>query len=156
MERITISLDESLARAFDTLIRERGYDNRSEAMRDIIRRLLEAERLEKGEATHCVASLSYVYDHHARQLASRLTELQHQAHDLVVSTMHVHLDHDNCMETLFLRGHTSDVQAFAEKLSAERGVRHGQLNLVPVELDEASHAHHNRLISGHFHSRPKT
>lgn len=156
MERFTISLDESLARAFDALIRERGYANRSEAVRDIIRRLLEAERLEKGEAPHCVASLSYVYDHHERHLAERLTELQHQAHDLVVSAMHVHLDHDNCLETLILRGNTTEVRALAGKLSAERGVRHGQLNLVPVELKHASHLHHNRLISGHVHSRPKT
>lgn len=156
MDRITISLDESLAQNFDKLIRERGYANRSEAVRDIIRRLLETQRLEKDEAPHCVASLSYVYDHHERHLAERLTSLQHQAHDLVVSSMHVHLDHDNCLETLFLRGHTKDVRAFAEKLSAERGVRHGQLNLVPVEMAEASHHHHDRLISGHVHSRPKT
>lgn len=156
MDRFTISLDESLARAFDSLIRERGYANRSEAVRDMIRRTLETQRLEKEEAPHCVASLSYVYDHHERHLAERLTELQHQAHDLVVSSMHVHLDHDNCLETLFLRGHTNEVRAFAEKLSAERGVRHGQLNLVPVQMDHPSHLHHDRLISGHIHSRPKT
>jgi CopG family nickel-responsive transcriptional regulator len=156
LDRFTISLDESLAQAFDALIRERGYANRSEAVRDIIRQLLETQRLDKQEAPHCVASLSYVYDHHERHLAERLTELQHLAHDLVVSAMHVHLDHDNCLETLFLRGHTKEVRAFAGKLSAERGVRHGQLNLVPVEQDHATHHHHDRLISGHVHSRPKT
>ncbi len=156
MERITISLDETLAQEFDDLIRTRGYGNRSEAVRDMIRAELEKHRLQTEQAPHCVASLSYVYDHHERRLAERLTDMQHHAHDLVVSSMHVHLDHDHCLETLFLRGHTGEVREFAEKLSAERGVRHGQLNLVPVEMDAASHTHHHRLISGHMHSRPKS
>lgn len=147
MERITISLDESLAQAFDSLIRERGYANRSEAVRDMLRRELETSRLARQEAPFCVASLSYVYDHHERRLAERLTDLQHHAHDLVISSMHVHLDHDHCLETLFLRGETPEVRAFAEKLSAERGVRHGTLNLVPVELEGTTH---------HVHSRPRT
>ncbi|MDP2431844.1 MAG: nickel-responsive transcriptional regulator NikR [Pseudomonadota bacterium] len=147
MERFTISLDETLAQSFDSLIRERGYANRSEAVRDMIRRELETRRIEKEEAPHCVASLSYVYNHHERRLAERLTDLQHHAHDVVVSSMHVHLDHDNCLETLFLRGHTEEVRAFAEKLSAERGVRHGTLNLIPVESEATHH---------HVHSRPKT
>lgn len=147
MERFTISLDEVLAESFDHLIRERGYANRSEAVRDMIRRELESRRVEKAEAPHCVASLSYVYNHHERRLAERLTDLQHHAHDIVVSSMHVHLDHDNCLETLFLRGHTEEVRAFAEKLSAERGVRHGTLNLIPVEDEAAPH---------HVHSRPKS
>ena len=147
MERFTISLDETLAQAFDSLIRERGYANRSEAVRDMIRRELESRRIEKEEAPHCVASLSYVYNHHVRRLAERLTDLQHHAHDLVVSAMHIHLDHETCLETLCLRGHTDEVRAFAEKLSAERGVRHGSLNLIPVESEATPH---------HVHSRPTT
>jgi CopG family nickel-responsive transcriptional regulator len=145
MERFTISLDESLAQAFDALIRERGYANRSEAMRDLLRRELETQRLEKKEAIHCVASLSYVYNHHERRLAERLMDLKHQVHDLVVSSMHVHLDHDHCLETLFLRGHTADVRDFAGKLGAERGVRHANLNLVPVAAGGPRHRH------GHIH-----
>lgn len=147
MERFTISLDEALAAAFDQLIRARGYANRSEAVRDMIRRELEARRIEKAEAPHCVGNLSYVYDHHERRLAERLTDLQHHAHDLVISSMHVHLDHDNCLESLFLRGHTEEVRMFAERLAAERGVRHGLLNLIPVENEDTSQ---------HVHSRPKT
>jgi CopG family nickel-responsive transcriptional regulator len=150
MERFTISLDESLAREFDALIRARGYANRSEAVRDMLRRELEDDRLAREDAPHCVASLSYVYNHHERRLAERLTDLQHHAHDLVVSAMHVHLDHDNCLETLFLRGHTEEVRAIAEKISAERGVRHAALNLVPVETEAVPrHVHH-------VHSRPRT
>jgi CopG family transcriptional regulator, nickel-responsive regulator len=151
MERFTISLDESLAQEFDSLIHERGYANRSEAVRDMLRRELEAHRLEHEDAAYCIASLSYIYNHHERRLSERLTDLQHHAHDLVVSSMHVHLDHDNCLETLFLRGATADVRALAEKISAERGVRHGQINLVPVEVESGHHHVHN-----HFHSRPHT
>jgi len=147
MERFTISLDESLAQAFDALIRARGYANRSEAVRDMLRRELDQHRLERQEAPHSVAALSYVYNHHERRLAERLTDLQHHAHDLVVSSMHVHLDHEHCLEALFLRGHTDAVRVFAEKLSAERGVRHGILNLVPVEAEATGH---------HVHSRPRT
>lgn len=147
MERFTISLDEDLARDFDQLIRERGYTNRSEAVRDILRRELEHTRLARDEAPHCVASLSYVYNHHERQLAERLTARQHHAHDLVVSTMHVHLDHDHCLETVILRGPTAEVRRFADVLSAERGVRHGQLNLIPTEAE---------AVHPHSHSRPRS
>ncbi|NTV96832.1 MAG: nickel-responsive transcriptional regulator NikR [Thiobacillus sp.] len=148
MERFTISLDESLAQEFDDLIRRRGYANRSEAVRDMLRSELEHDRLDRGEAPHCVAALSYIYDHHERQLSERLTDLQHHAHDLVVSAMHVHLDHDNCLETLILRGHTAEVRTFADQLAAERGVRHAKLNLVPADVETTGHHH--------THSRPKT
>jgi CopG family nickel-responsive transcriptional regulator len=113
----------------------------------MLRRELEAHRLAREEAPYCVASLSYVYNHHERRLAERLTDLQHHAHDVVVSTMHVHLDHDHCLETLFLRGETREVRGIAEKISAERGVRHATLNLVPVETESVMH---------HVHSRPRT
>jgi CopG family nickel-responsive transcriptional regulator len=141
MQRFTISLDEDLALEFDRLIRSRGYTNRSEAVRDILRQELEQTRLARQEAPHCVASLSYVYNHHERQLAERLTAHQHQAHDLVVSTMHVHLDHDHCLETVILRGPTPEVRRFADALSAERGVRHGKLNLIPSEAATPPHPH---------------
>ena len=147
MERFTISLEEALAREFDALIRSRGYTSRSEAVRDMLRKELEGARLERQEAPHCVASLSYVYNHHERQLAERITDKQHEAHDLVVSSMHVHLDHDHCMEAVILRGETREVRRFADGLSAERGVRHGLLNLIPVEAEP---------LHQHVHTRPKT
>jgi len=147
MNRFTISLDEELAQAFDQLIRSRGYTNRSEAIRDMLRQELEHTRLARQEAPHCVASLSYVYNHHERQLAERLTDHQHHAHDLVVSTMHVHLDHDHCLEAVILRGATEEVRRFADRLSAERGVRHGQLNLIPVDAES---------LPPHVHTRPKS
>jgi CopG family nickel-responsive transcriptional regulator len=147
MERFTISLDEKLASEFDRLIRDRGYLNRSEAVRDILRSKLDTLRLQEAQAPFCVASLSYVYNHHERDLAERLTEIQHHHHELVVATTHVHLDHENCLETVMLRGATNIVRHFADMLIAERGVRHGQINLVPVDFD-AGHSH--------IHNHPKT
>lgn len=149
MERFTISLDEKLASEFDRLIRERGYLNRSEAVRDMLRGKLETLRVQEKQALYCVASLSYVYNHHERDLAERLTALQHDHHDLVVASTHVHLDHENCLETVMLRGKTEVVRRFADALIAERGVRHGQVNLVPVDA-EAGRGH------GHVHSHPST
>ncbi len=149
MERFTISLNQALAREFDDLIRRRGYRNRSEAVRDMLRGDLEANRLAQGEAPYCVGALSYVYNHHARALAERITSLQHEHHDLVLSSMHVHLDHDNCLETVMLRGKTEHIRQFANSLMAEPEVRHGQLNLVPVDMDP-SHGH------SHVHSHPRT
>lgn len=165
MERITISLDEALAREFDALIERRGYSNRSEAVRDLLREHLEAARQAESGAgsggnSNCVANLSYVYNHHARDLAERLTALQHAHHDLTVATMHAHLDHDNCLESVILKGPTATVRAFADALTAERGVRHGQINMVSVEVASSVHGHGYRPQGGlakvpHLHLRPK-
>ena len=149
MERITISLSQTLARQFDELIHRKGYRNRSEAVRDMLRGDLKDDRLQHDEAPYCVASLSYVYNHHARALAERITSLQHEHHDLVLSSMHVHLDHDNCLETVILRGDTKHVRDFANTLMAESEVRHGSLNIVPIDLEQG-HGH------GHVHSHPRT
>ncbi|HMZ77367.1 MAG TPA: nickel-responsive transcriptional regulator NikR [Rhodocyclaceae bacterium] len=151
MERFTISLDEDLARAFDALIAARGYSNRSEAVRDILRAHLEANRVAREEAPHCIANLSYVYNHHERELAERVTQDQHAHHDLCVATLHAHLDHDHCMESVILRGPTADVRAFAESLIARPGVRHGALNLVTAELHSAAHRHGERADHAHPH-----
>lgn len=158
MERFTISLDGELAKAFDALIAERGYRNRSEAVRDLLRAQLEQWRQTRDETQHCVANLSYVYNHHERELAERLMTLQHAHHDLLVSTLHAHLDHENCIESVLLRGATADVRRFAETLIAERGVRHGKLNLVAVEIDQRhTHAYRPRehgRSHHHVHLKP--
>ena len=149
MERFTISLDDELARDFDTLIAARGYRNRSEAVRDMLRRELESSRGERSAARHCVANLSYIYNHHERELAERLTHLQHDHHNLTVSTMHAHLDHEHCIESVILYGPMAEVRQFAETLIAEKGVRHGALNVVSVEMDHERHAHPHE--GGHEH-----
>lgn len=147
MDRFTVSLDEDLLAQFDDYIRRQGYGNRSEAVRDILRRNLDAERLARDEAGHCVACLSYIFNHHERELSRRLTEASHAHHDLTLSTMHVHLDHETCMEVTILRGPTAAVRKFADAITAETGVRHGSLHAVPVEMRETRH---------HHHARPKT
>ena len=156
MERITMSIDERLAKEFDALIAKRGYTSRSEAMRDLLRREVEANRVAYEARSHCVANLSYIYNHHERELAERLTEAQHAHHDLVVSAMHVHLDHEHCLESVILKGPTAAVRGFANALQAERGVRHGNVNLVTVEVGDehagaAAHRHH-----GHMHLIPRS
>ena len=130
MQRLTISLDEDLAQAFDALAAERGYQSRSEAMRDLVRRAVDDHRLEATGTGPCVANLSYVYDHHKRDLAQRLTEIQHEHHELVISTMHVHLDHHTCLESTILKGPVNAVRSLTRSIEAERGVRFGAVNLV--------------------------
>lgn len=150
MDRFTISLDPKLAEEFDALVRERGYPSRSEAVRDILRVQLSARRESGDPSGPCVATLSYVYNHHERDLAERLAAIQHDHHELIVSTMHAHLDHEHCIETVILKGRARAVREFADLLTSERGVRHGQLNLVSAEVGpEHSHDGHR-----HRHFRP--
>jgi len=151
MDRFTISLDEKLASAFDELIKERGYTTRSEAVRDILRTHLQHSAEKRDTRGFCVANLSYVYNHHERELAERLTNIQHAHHDLTVSTMHAHLDHEQCIETVMLKGPVKQVRELAEEIIAERGVRHGVLNLVNVEVG-APHTHDG---STHRHLKPR-
>ncbi|MDQ3186662.1 MAG: nickel-responsive transcriptional regulator NikR [Pseudomonadota bacterium] len=153
MERLTISLDNQLSKQFDDLTRARGYTNRSEAMRDLIREQLEASRLEKENEGHCVATLSYIYNHHESDLASRVTSVQHDHHDLTLSSMHVHMDHDNCLEVVILRGSIQAVKHFANLVMATRGVRHGKLHMIPVEI---TREHHSPASLPHTHSNPLT
>lgn len=157
MQRFTISLDESLAGQFDDWIAARSYDNRSEAVRDLIR-----ERLGRGNGASanqrtgwCVASLSFVYDHHDHTVANRVLDLQHRHHDLVISSMHTHLDHDHCLETVVFKGEVTAVASCCEELIALRGVRHGHANIVP--LLEGGEAHrHGTADRPHRHLRPAT
>ena len=130
MQRITISIDDELSRGFDALAQARGYTSRSEAIRDLVRRALDDQRVEAGGDAPCIANLSYVFDHHMRDLSQRLTEIEHDHHGLVVSTTHVHLDHDTCLESAIVRGPIDAVRALANQVQAERGVRFGALNLI--------------------------
>lgn len=156
MERITMSMDESLARDFDRLVADRGYASRSEAMRDLLRREVEAHRQGREAGAHCVANLSYVYNHHERKLAERMMEAQHRHHDLVVSTLHVHLDHEHCLESVVLKGPSPSVRAFSDAAQAERGVRHGMLNLVTVKVSGSHYRFAPHRHPGHMHLTPRS
>lgn len=133
MQRVTITLDDDLLDEVDQLMRERGYQNRSEAIRDLTRSGLKQAREDSAPDAPCVGALVYVYDHAARELPKRLTRHSHDHHDLTLSTLHVHLNHDSCMEVTLLKGAGSELRAFATEVSSSRSVRHGQLVLIPDE-----------------------
>ena len=132
LTRISISLEENLLEAFDKLIEGKGYATRSEAIRDLIRDLLikQEARHKRGEQ---VAVVTMVYDHHARELASKLIDKQHHHHDLVVSTMHVHLGARHCLEVSVLRGPGHDVKHLGDELLATKGVLHGDITYTSGE-----------------------
>ncbi len=149
MQRITLSVDDDLAATLDRHMKKHRYASRSEALRDILRGVEARERLEaKGagrgdgkKGDFCIATLAYVYDHETRDLGRRLTHAQHKHHDLQVATLHVHLDHDSCLEVSVLRGRAQAVRALADETISQRGVRHGQLHLVPAAVGHGRHAH---------------
>ena len=155
MERVTISLDDDLLAGFDRYIDRMGYQNRSEAMRDLIRDRLERDVAKEADEAFCVGCVSYVYNHHQRDLAKRLTTVQHQHHDVVLSALHVHLDHDHCFEVTLLRGETREVRSFADALIAETGVRHGSVSLVAVEAEDGKHKHGHHAGHAHPHFTPR-
>jgi CopG family nickel-responsive transcriptional regulator len=131
MERVTISMPDDFAAELAEFMADNHYDNRSEAVRDLARLGLKQARLESGATGDCIATLTYVYNHHTRDLAQRLTEAQHDHHALQVATMHVHLDHDRCLELSVLRGKSDRVRDFASSVISERGVTYGQVNVIP-------------------------
>jgi CopG family nickel-responsive transcriptional regulator len=126
--RFGISMDEDLLAQFDQRIARKGYENRSEAIRDLVRAELVADEWERAEG-EVVATITLVYDHHLRQLAKRLTGYQHAHHRTVLSSLHVHLDEDNCLEVLVVKGKEPEVRSFADHLIATKGVKHGRLTL---------------------------
>ena len=122
--RFGVSLDERLLAKFDRLIGGKGYANRSEAIRDLIRESLVREKWELGDAD-AVGTLTLVYGHETRELEERLTELQHAHYRAIVSTLHVHLDAHHCLEVLILRGKAALLKSIADRLIGTRGVKHG-------------------------------
>jgi CopG family nickel-responsive transcriptional regulator len=127
LRRFSISLEDDLLQRFDGLIKDRAYNNRSEAIRDLIRRAFVKKEWESNKEVMGVVSL--VYDHHQHQLQEKVTEAQHDAHHQIVSTTHVHMDHHNCLEVIIVRGKAGEIQALVDKLFALRGVRDGHLSM---------------------------
>ena len=124
--RFGISLNPEILKKFDEIINDKGYANRSEAIRDLIRDFIVAEEWKKPEG-EVVGALTLLYDHEVRGVADRLTDLQHRYHANVLSSMHVHLDEHNCMELLVIRGIAEDIKRIADYLISSRGVKHGKL-----------------------------
>jgi CopG family transcriptional regulator, nickel-responsive regulator len=128
LTRIGVAIDKDLLESFDALIGSRAYPNRSEAFRDLIRRELAEESAAKPDQ-EVVGSLTLVYDHHVRMLSDKLLDMQHDHYEEILSTLHVHLDHHNCLEVLLIRGPAANVRAIADRLISTKGVRHGKLTI---------------------------
>jgi CopG family nickel-responsive transcriptional regulator len=141
LSRIGIALDSELLKRFDRSIGQRGYTNRSEAFRDLIRDRLVTEQTAAPNAT-VVGTVTLIYDHHASGVSEKLTELQHAHHELVVSTSHAHLDHESCLEVLIVHGKAAQVGQFADRLIGLKGVQHGRL-VMTVPAHALEHTHEN-------------
>src|SRR5579863_7522372 len=128
LSRIGVAIDSELLDKFDRLIAQRGYTNRSEAFRDLIRDELVEKAWESPER-QVVGTVTLVYDHHVRLLNEKLTDIQHDHHKNILSTLHVHLDHDHCLEVLVVRGRSVDVRKVADVLISTKGVKHGRLTI---------------------------
>jgi CopG family transcriptional regulator, nickel-responsive regulator len=127
LTRTGVSIEEDLLQQFDKVIAKRGYRNRSEAIRDLIRESLVTEAIDRNRQV--VATLSMIYDHHRPNLSNKLNELQHHSHGNVMAATHVHLDADNCLEVVIMRGRSGEVRHLADLMLAMRGVKHGKLVL---------------------------
>lgn len=144
MQRITITIDDDLLETIDKISVQRGYASRSETLRDLVRdAVTRAQPTIDGEAK-CYAALTYVYEHETRDLSRRLTTTQHNHHDLSVSTLHVHIDGHDCLEVSVLKGRADEIQTFADSVVTQRGVRFGNLHLIPSE-------HSTHHPEGHSH-----
>lgn len=126
-----MAIDGALLERFDDLISRRGYTNRSEAFRDLIRSDLVNDVAERPSSL-IVGTITLLYDHHVRLLSEKLTSLQHEHHHSILSTLHVHLDHDHCLEVIVLRGKSGDVRKIADLLIAAKGVKHGKLTVTSL------------------------
>lgn len=155
MHRITITLDDDLIGPFEAFLKKNGYSNRSEGVRDLIRERLTRIEPDTLSTDECFATLTYVYDHHQRNLAARLTDASHAHHDLTVSTLHLHLDHNHCLETAVLHGPVTRIQAFADSIIAQPGVHHGKLYMLPVRTSTQTHRHGKKnKAHSHTHIEP--
>jgi CopG family nickel-responsive transcriptional regulator len=125
--RFGISIDERLLGKFDHLIDDKGYSNRSEAVRDLIRNALVDEQWSRDDQQEMVGTVSLVYDHHTRELSDKLTEHQHSHHRNIVSALHVHLDAHNCLEVVVIKGKAKEIRRLADGLIGTKGVKHGRL-----------------------------
>jgi CopG family transcriptional regulator, nickel-responsive regulator len=149
MHRITITIDDELKAELDRMMETRGYQTRSEAIRDLARAGLRQAAEDVGETRYCVAALVYAFSHAARDLSKKITKSLHRHHNLSLGTLHIHVDEENCVEVNILKGRSSEIQNLANHVIAERGVRHGRIVTVPIDRSATSGGAHGR----HTHSR---
>jgi len=135
IERVGVSLEKELLSKFDKLIAKKGYQSRSEAIRDLIRQQLSDERLTDPKA-EAVAAVFVVYDHHSTKLMEKLTDLQHSYLLQTISSMHIHLDERDCLEVIVLKGEVAEINKTAENILSRKGVKLGKINLIAQSLDD--------------------
>ena len=135
LARFGISIEQRLLVSFDQMISDKGYHNRSEAIRDMIRNALVEEQVNRADETPTVGTVTLVYDHHTRDLSEKLTGHQHAHHDAIVSTLHVHLDAHHCLEIVVVRGTAAQVKRLADELIGTKGVKHGKLVLTTAGVE---------------------
>lgn len=142
LSRFGVSAEEELLQNFDRLINSQGYGNRSEALRDLMRDALVKSKLEDApDAGEVLGSLTLVYDHHASDLSDKMNALQHEFFNFIVSVLHVHISHDDCMEVIVLRGEIRQVRMLADSLLSLKGVKHGKLFITLPAREIAGHKH---------------
>ncbi|MCK5635888.1 MAG: nickel-responsive transcriptional regulator NikR [Thermoplasmatales archaeon] len=131
--RFGVSIEPDLLKKYDKMIKKEGYSNRSEAIRDLIRKNLIMEKSKDPEAK-AIGTLTIIYDHHTGNLTNRLLDIQHDHHSEILSTTHIHIDHYNCLEVLVLKGKTGHIQKLADNLKALKGIKHGELVITKSSL----------------------
>lgn len=151
MQRVTITIDDELMEALDRYMDAGGHQNRSEAVRDLVRAGLVKQLKAEDGARNCVAALVYVYDHETRQLSKKLVHDHHTHSDMSIATLHVHLDEESCLEVSLLKGQKAEVEHFASHLIGEKGVRYGQLVVVPENLNDDAEELLGHMARGHSH-----
>lgn len=132
--RFGVSVDRDLLEKFDRLIANKGYSNRSEALRDLFREELVKKEWDRADQ-EVAGAITLVFNHHKRELLSKLTDIQHDYQNIIISTQHIHLDHHNCLEIIAVKGHAGEVKKLAHALKAITGVRHGTLSMTSTGKD---------------------
>jgi CopG family transcriptional regulator, nickel-responsive regulator len=143
LSRTGVSIDAGLLKQFDQFIQSRGYANRSEALRDLIRDHLVATSVLAPD-TEVVGTVTLIYDHHSRLLPEKLTDIQHEHHEAIISTVHAHLDHDTCLEVVVVKGKSKLIQSLADLLISTKGVQHGRLVMSSPAIAHSSAKHEHK------------
>ncbi len=134
--RFGVSIPADLISSFDQFIKDRHYTNRSEAIRDLIRAKLVEREWEQGvKGSEVIGTITSVYDHHKRELLSNLTDLQHDFHESIISSQHIHLDHHNCLEVIIVRGNPEHIRQLADHINALKGIKHSKLTMTTSGFD---------------------
>ncbi|MBO8126570.1 MAG: nickel-responsive transcriptional regulator NikR [Firmicutes bacterium] len=133
LTRFGVSMDPELVKSFDQVSQARGYRNRSQAISDLVRKAIVEYNWENDSEAQVAGTLALIYDHHTTGLDSLLNEIQHDYHSIIVSSVHVHLDHDNCLEVLVVKGKVKLIRELSDRLLTQKGVKNGHLSIIAVD-----------------------